>query len=134
MFYIDVCGPMSISSINGNRWLCIVVDDVSRLPFLFFMKNKDNAATYIKEYVKMINTQQLGGIKVQQMYSNSSGEFINKDLDKFLKRLDNIEDDLTNWTSSDEWMFTATSVKKKQHNTEFAASEEKGRSQISFMT
>jgi hypothetical protein len=28
-------------------------------------------------------------------------------------RLDDIKDDLTNWTSSGEWKFTATSVKKK---------------------
>jgi Integrase core domain len=85
MFHTDVCGPMSVPSINGNMWLCIVVDNVSRLPFLFFMKNKDNAATYIKEYVEMINTQQLSGVKVQRMHSDSGGEFINKDLDKFLK-------------------------------------------------
>jgi hypothetical protein len=57
IFHTNVCGLMSIPSINGNRWLCIVVDDVSRLPFPFFMKNKNNAATYIKEYVEMINTQ-----------------------------------------------------------------------------
>jgi hypothetical protein len=56
---------MSIPSINDNRWLCIVVDDVSRLPFLFFMKNKDDTATYIKEYVEMVNTQQPDGVKVQ---------------------------------------------------------------------
>jgi hypothetical protein len=54
MFHTDMCGPMSILSINGNRWLCIVVDNVLRLPFPFFMKNKDDAATYIKEYVKMV--------------------------------------------------------------------------------
>jgi hypothetical protein len=65
MFHIDMCDPISVSSINDNRWLCIVVDDVSRLLFPFFMKNKDDAATYIKEYVKMINTQQSGGVKVQ---------------------------------------------------------------------
>jgi hypothetical protein len=65
MFHTDVCGPMSVSSINDNRWLCIVVDDVSRLPFLFFMKDKDDAATYIKEYVEMVNTEQPGGVKVQ---------------------------------------------------------------------
>jgi hypothetical protein len=65
MFHTDVCDPMSVPSINDNRWLCIVVNDVSRLPFPFFMKNKDNAATYIKEYVKMVNTQQPSGVKVQ---------------------------------------------------------------------
>jgi hypothetical protein len=31
-----------------------------------------------------------------------------------------IEDDLTNWTSLGEWKFTATSAKKKQHNIESA--------------
>jgi transposase InsO family protein len=49
------------------------------------MKNKDDTATYIKEYVKMINTQQPDGVKVQQMHSDGGGEFINKNLDKFLK-------------------------------------------------
>jgi hypothetical protein len=48
-------------------------------------------------------------------------------------RPDDIEDDLTNWTSPGEWKFTATSVKKKQHNTRSAASEGKGRSQIPLM-
>jgi Integrase core domain len=62
-----------------------VVDDVSRLPFLFFMKNKDDAATYIKEYVEMVNTQQPDRVKVQQMHSDGGNEFINKNLDKFLK-------------------------------------------------
>jgi Integrase core domain len=85
MFHIDLCGPISVPSINSNRWLCIVVDDVSRLPFLFFMKNKDDAATYIKEYVEMVNTQQSDGVKMQQMHSDGGGEFINKNLDKFLK-------------------------------------------------
>jgi hypothetical protein len=62
-----------------------VVDDISRLPFPFFMKNKDDVATYIKEYVEMVNTQQLDRVKVQQMHSDGGGEFINKNLDKFLK-------------------------------------------------
>jgi hypothetical protein len=66
MFHTDVYGPMSISSINGNRWLCIVVNDVSRLPFPFFIKTKNDTATYIKEYVEMVNTQQSGGVKVQR--------------------------------------------------------------------
>jgi hypothetical protein len=48
--------------------------------------------------------------------------------------LDNIEDNLTNWTSPSEWKFTATSVKKKQHNTGFAVSKGEGRSQISLTT
>jgi hypothetical protein len=49
------------------------------------MKDKDDAATYIKEYVEMVNTQQPSRVKVQQMHSDGGGEFINKDLDKFLK-------------------------------------------------
>jgi hypothetical protein len=50
------------------------------------MKDKDDTATYIKEYVEMVNTQQPGRVKVQQMHSDDGGEFINKDLDKFLKK------------------------------------------------
>jgi hypothetical protein len=42
--------------------------------------------------------------------------------------------DLTNWTSSGEWKFTATSAKKKQHNTESVVSEREGRSQNPLTT
>jgi hypothetical protein len=48
-------------------------------------------------------------------------------------QLDDIEDDLANRTSPDEWKFTATSAKKKQHNTGSAVSEGEGKSQISLM-
>jgi hypothetical protein len=47
---------------------------------------------------------------------------------------DDIKDNLTNWTSPDEWKFTAISVKKKQHNTKSTVSEGKGKSQIPLMT
>jgi hypothetical protein len=70
----------------GPHTLVWNMDDVSRLLFLFFMKNKNDAVTYIKEYVEIVNTQQPGGVKVQQMHSDGGGgEFINKNLDKFLK-------------------------------------------------
>jgi hypothetical protein len=49
-------------------------------------------------------------------------------------QLDDIEDDLANLTSLGKWKFTATSAKKKQHNTGSAVSEGKGRSQIPLMT
>jgi hypothetical protein len=49
-------------------------------------------------------------------------------------QLDDIEDDLTNWTLLGEWKFIATSVKKKQYNIGSAVSEGEGRSQISSMT
>jgi hypothetical protein len=62
-----------------------MIDDISILPFPFFIKNKDDIATYIKEYVEMVNVQQPGGVKVQQMHSDGGSEFINKNLDKFLK-------------------------------------------------
>jgi hypothetical protein len=64
-------------------------------------------------------------------YIKSDTVFINNSTST---RSDDIKDDLANWTSSSEWKFTATSVKKKQHNIGSAASEGEDRSQIPLTT
>nr|GFB43201.1 integrase, catalytic region, zinc finger, CCHC-type, peptidase aspartic, catalytic [Tanacetum cinerariifolium] len=43
LFHMDLCGPMSIASINGKRYVLVIVDDYSRYTWARFLKSKDEA-------------------------------------------------------------------------------------------
>nr|GFC16196.1 integrase, catalytic region, zinc finger, CCHC-type, peptidase aspartic, catalytic [Tanacetum cinerariifolium] len=43
LFHMDLCGPMSIASINGKRYVLVIVDDYSRYTWARFLRSKDEA-------------------------------------------------------------------------------------------
>nr|GEY24472.1 hypothetical protein [Tanacetum cinerariifolium] len=44
LLYMDLCGPMRVESINGKRYVLVVVDDYSRYMWAFFLHSKDEAS------------------------------------------------------------------------------------------
>nr|GEX51756.1 ribonuclease H-like domain-containing protein [Tanacetum cinerariifolium] len=47
LLHIDLCGPMRVESINGKRYVLVVVDDYSRYTWVFFLHSKDEASESI---------------------------------------------------------------------------------------
>ncbi|GJV89892.1 retrovirus-related pol polyprotein from transposon TNT 1-94 [Tanacetum coccineum] len=43
LLYMDLCGPMRIASINGKRYVLLIVDDYSRYTWVHFLRSKDEA-------------------------------------------------------------------------------------------
>nr|GEY24204.1 retrovirus-related Pol polyprotein from transposon TNT 1-94 [Tanacetum cinerariifolium] len=43
LLHMDLCGPMRIASINGKRYVLVIVDDYSRYTWLHFLRSKDEA-------------------------------------------------------------------------------------------
>nr|GEY30971.1 hypothetical protein [Tanacetum cinerariifolium] len=43
LLYIDLCGPMRITNINGKRYVLVIVDDYSRCTWVHFLRSKDEA-------------------------------------------------------------------------------------------
>jgi len=41
LVHIDVCGPMNISSIGGNKYFLTFIDDFSRKTWIYLLKRKD---------------------------------------------------------------------------------------------
>nr|GEW90101.1 hypothetical protein [Tanacetum cinerariifolium] len=54
LLHIDFCGPMRIASINGKRYVLVIVDDYSRYTWVLFLKSKDEAPEVIKTFLKRI--------------------------------------------------------------------------------
>ncbi|GKE17582.1 integrase, catalytic region, zinc finger, CCHC-type containing protein [Tanacetum coccineum] len=41
LLHMDLCGPMRITSINGKRYVLVIVDDYSRYTWVHFLRSKD---------------------------------------------------------------------------------------------
>nr|GFB74912.1 hypothetical protein [Tanacetum cinerariifolium] len=41
LLHMDLCGPMRVASINGKRYVLVIVDDYSRYTWTHFLRSKD---------------------------------------------------------------------------------------------
>nr|GEZ16853.1 hypothetical protein [Tanacetum cinerariifolium] len=81
LLHMDLCGPMCIQSINGKRYVLVVVDDYSWYTWVFFLHSKDEASEVIISFIK--KTQVTLQLQVQRVRTDNGTEFKNKTLAKF---------------------------------------------------
>ncbi|GJY94022.1 retrovirus-related pol polyprotein from transposon TNT 1-94 [Tanacetum coccineum] len=84
LLHMDLCGPMRVESINGKRYVLVVVDDYSRYTWVFFLHSKDEASEVIISFIKktQVNLQ----LQVQRIRTDNGTEFKNKTLAKFFDK------------------------------------------------
>nr|GFC10108.1 Gag-Pol polyprotein [Tanacetum cinerariifolium] len=41
LLYMDLCGPMRVASINGKKYILVIIDDYSRYTSTLFLRSKD---------------------------------------------------------------------------------------------
>nr|GEW76274.1 retrovirus-related Pol polyprotein from transposon TNT 1-94 [Tanacetum cinerariifolium] len=56
LLHMDLCGPMRIASINGKRYVLVIVDDYSRYTWVHFLRSKNEAPEVIIKFLKRITT------------------------------------------------------------------------------
>nr|GEV07058.1 retrovirus-related Pol polyprotein from transposon TNT 1-94 [Tanacetum cinerariifolium] len=61
LLHMDLCGPMRVESVNGNKYILVIVDDYSRFTWVKCLRSKDEAPDFIIKFLKMI--QQNGVIE-----------------------------------------------------------------------
>ncbi|GKE46476.1 integrase, catalytic region, zinc finger, CCHC-type containing protein [Tanacetum coccineum] len=54
---MDLCGPMRVASVNGKKYILVIVDDYSRFTWVKFLASKDEAPDFIIKFLKMIQVQ-----------------------------------------------------------------------------
>nr|GEV00549.1 hypothetical protein [Tanacetum cinerariifolium] len=54
LLHMDLCGPMRIQSINGRKYILVIVDDYSRFTWVKFLRSKDKVPEFIIKFLKMI--------------------------------------------------------------------------------
>ncbi|GJU36520.1 retrovirus-related pol polyprotein from transposon TNT 1-94 [Tanacetum coccineum] len=55
--HMDLCGSMRVESINGKKYILVIVDDYSRFTWVKFLRSKDEAHEFIIKFLKMIHVR-----------------------------------------------------------------------------
>ncbi|GJW89161.1 retrovirus-related pol polyprotein from transposon TNT 1-94 [Tanacetum coccineum] len=77
-FHMDLCGPMRVQTINGKKYILVIVDDYSRFTWVKFLRSKDETPTVVIKFLKQI---QVGLNKTVRFIRTDNGtEFVNKTL------------------------------------------------------
>nr|GEZ71470.1 integrase, catalytic region, zinc finger, CCHC-type, peptidase aspartic, catalytic [Tanacetum cinerariifolium] len=51
LLHMDLCGPMRVASVNGKKYILVIVDDYSRYTWVYFLHSKDETLKIIKKFI-----------------------------------------------------------------------------------
>nr|GEU80363.1 hypothetical protein [Tanacetum cinerariifolium] len=57
LLHMDLCGPMRVESVNGKKYILVIVDDYSRFTWVKFLRSKDEALDFIIKFLKIIQVR-----------------------------------------------------------------------------
>ncbi|GKF78504.1 retrovirus-related pol polyprotein from transposon TNT 1-94 [Tanacetum coccineum] len=75
LLHMDLCGPIRVASINGKRYIIVIVDDYSRFTWVRFLKTKDEAPAAIIKCIKNIQVRLKA--TVQNVRTDNGTKFVN---------------------------------------------------------
>ncbi|GJX30417.1 retrovirus-related pol polyprotein from transposon TNT 1-94 [Tanacetum coccineum] len=79
--HMDLCGPMRVQSINGKKYILVIVDDYSRFTWVKFLRSKDETPEFVINFRKQI---QVGLNKTVRYIRTDNGmEFVNQVTSKY---------------------------------------------------
>ena len=81
--YIDLAGKMPVESLEGEQYFMLLKDHTTGFRSAFFLKTKDEATGFIKEYVWFIENQT--GNTVKFVVTDNGTEFVNRSVKIFFK-------------------------------------------------
>ncbi|GJS09596.1 retrovirus-related pol polyprotein from transposon TNT 1-94 [Tanacetum coccineum] len=78
MLHMDLCGPIRVESINGKKYILVIVDDYSRFAWVKFLRTKDETPEVIIKFLKQAQVSLQA--TVRYLRTNNGTEFINQTL------------------------------------------------------
>nr|GEV80062.1 integrase, catalytic region, zinc finger, CCHC-type, peptidase aspartic, catalytic [Tanacetum cinerariifolium] len=81
LLHMDLCRPMRVASVNGKKYILIIVDDYSRFTWVKFLASKDEALDFIIKFLKMI--QVTLNATIQNIHTDNGTEFVNQTLHSY---------------------------------------------------
>ncbi|KAJ9561035.1 LOW QUALITY PROTEIN: hypothetical protein OSB04_006195 [Centaurea solstitialis] len=82
LLHMDLCGPMRVQSINGRKYVLVIMDDFSRYTWVNFLRSKDGASDIIISFIRSVQVRLQ--LPIQVIRTDNGTEFKNRTLDSFL--------------------------------------------------
>ncbi|GKF75475.1 retrovirus-related pol polyprotein from transposon TNT 1-94 [Tanacetum coccineum] len=86
LLHMDLCGPLRVASINGKKYILMIVDDYSRFTWVYFLRTKDEAPDMIIDFVNQV--QRNLKVSILTIRTDNGTEFKNEKLRSFYTKLD----------------------------------------------
>ncbi|KAM0017627.1 putative RNA-directed DNA polymerase [Helianthus debilis subsp. tardiflorus] len=81
LIHADLCGEMQVESLGGSLYYFLLIDDFSRMSWVYFLKNKSQAFEKFKAFKKMVEKECEHQIKV--LRTDRGGEFCSHAFNQF---------------------------------------------------
>ncbi|GJU46082.1 retrovirus-related pol polyprotein from transposon TNT 1-94 [Tanacetum coccineum] len=85
LLHMDLCGPMRVASINGKKYILVIVDDFSRYTWVYFLRSKDETPEIIKKFITQAQLNYKA--KVCKIRTDNGTEFKNATLKAYYEKL-----------------------------------------------
>ncbi|GKE39914.1 retrovirus-related pol polyprotein from transposon TNT 1-94, partial [Tanacetum coccineum] len=85
LLHIDLCGPMCVASVNGKKYILVIVDDYSLFTWVKFLRSKDEAPDFIIKFLKMIQVRLQ--VTVRRIRTDNGTEFVNQTLCEYYEKI-----------------------------------------------
>ena len=83
LVYSDVCGPITPTSIGGNRYLLTFIDDFSGKTWVYVLKEKKEVLSKFKEFKNLVEKQ--SECKLKSLRTDRGGEYVSHAFDEYCK-------------------------------------------------
>nr|GEY25452.1 hypothetical protein [Tanacetum cinerariifolium] len=78
LLHMDLCGPMRVASINGKRYVLVIVDDYSRYTWTHFLRSKDETPEVLIDFLRLVQRGLHAQVRIVQ--TDKGMEFLNQTL------------------------------------------------------
>nr|GEX67676.1 integrase, catalytic region, zinc finger, CCHC-type, peptidase aspartic, catalytic [Tanacetum cinerariifolium] len=78
LLHMDLCGPMCVKSVNGKKYIIVIVDDYSRFTWVKFLRSKDEAPDFIIKFMRIIQVRLK--VPVRRIRTDNGTKFVNQTL------------------------------------------------------
>nr|GEW23820.1 ribonuclease H-like domain-containing protein [Tanacetum cinerariifolium] len=85
LLHMDRCGPMRVESVNGKKYILVIVDDYSRFTWVKFLRSKDETSDFIIKFLKMIQVRLK--VPVRRIRTDNGTEFVNQTLREYYEEV-----------------------------------------------
>lgn len=85
LLHLDVWGPYNTHTFDGNKFFLTIVDDFSRITWIFLLKLKSDILVVLKQFFRMVLTQ--FNVPVQGVRYDNGGKFVSDQMQALFKEL-----------------------------------------------
>ncbi|GJT82801.1 retrovirus-related pol polyprotein from transposon TNT 1-94 [Tanacetum coccineum] len=85
LLHMDLCVLMRVTSVNGKKYILVIVDDYSRFTWVKCLRSKDEAPDFIIKFLKMIQVRLK--VPVRRIRTDNGTEFVNQTLREYYEKV-----------------------------------------------